>query len=1084
MSKKRNSVIVTFIKAAKVLLVLYATYWNLAVVWAQNITITKFNKLISLKETIAENVSKPNAKIIDEFNKLFSDFLKEQLNKAEEFAEAQDWTQARDCIEKILQIDPFNSTAILYYRWLFKTQLSKLVTDCRTAISIASNGEIEKAERIIEPFLDYPNLIENYKKVLNQINQNMHVIEYGTPGFLDFGRYEECENLKQQEKWTELAFCSKRILEKKPKSKKALKYLEEATTEIMKELDLLALSGKWESAIEKAIILRDIGGETAQQNILNKKFREITQKSAQESYDRALNMISTQNKIDAIFEIEMGLLFDPCNENLADLLNSIKKEEKESEEWFQKAQQAFDNKNITEAVQYCQVAITQTPYNLKAYELLSRLAKIKTQIKNFCDEAENKIQEGDYSAAINLMESALLLENDLSIKEKLDNIRKKMEVIDKKIKNVRELCSRKNFYEAFKLIKEILYESPKNEEARKSAEEILKSITLELNEQKLYGLELGFILLFEDVTGEKYQSLRALVEEELKNKAQHNLAVWRLNEYDASKTENIGSRISFELIRILVNRANSEMPGILEIKDNTAIREDIETLRKILIDQNISFEEKERARTQMKGLNSILHGEVLAYKAEERMEDRFTEETSIRYTYYDEERNENYYELKNRIEQLRILRENTRTRKEKENIEEQIRQLEEELRNTPRTKLKEQVGFARYRVTKRYRNGLISIGLKITPLSKDNMILLAPITSKDIKIEEVDTSIEISAIEPPKEKANINVPQNVKFRYETIMLMQNAMLEKIKKELDEKVWPWIKKQYISQFYESARKTEEEIEKQTNVETKQAIKNDVAENYACFIYLCNFLNEEDRCETEWKNKIAKAKNFLVNLSNENFPATEEVSIDSIPREANVFIDGKLAGKTPFVAYLPKGMHVFRFILENYRENTVKKDISEKTLIKPELQPLSGLLEIKVQPEGAKIYLDDSFCANGRFIKNILPGVHNVSIELEGYQGISEKIEIMDGEKVSREYILEKLKQQETTNTLDVWVTTTPQSALITIDGKIIGYSPKLVKNITKGEHQIKVETPGYVPYNKQIEIREERINIMLEEMKIN
>jgi len=59
-----------------------------------------------------------------------------------------------------------------------------------------------------------------------------------------------------------------------------------------------------------------------------------------------------------------------------------------------------------------------------------------------------------------------------------------------------------------------------------------------------------------------------------------------------------------------------------------------------------------------------------------------------------------------------------------------------------------------------------------------------------------------------------------------------------------------------------------------------------------------------------------------------------------------------------------------------------------------------------------------------------------------------------------------------------------SGLITIDGKIIGYSPKLVKNITKGEHQIKVETPGYVPYNKKIEIREERINIMLEEMKIN
>lgn len=68
---------------------------------------------------------------------------------------------------------------------------------------------------------------------------------------------------------------------------------------------------------------------------------------------------------------------------------------------------------------------------------------------------------------------------------------------------------------------------------------------------------------------------------------------------------------------------------------------------------------------------------------------------------------------------------------------------------------------------------------------------------------------------------------------------------------------------------------------------------------------------------------------------------------------------------------------------------------------------------------------------------------------------------------------------------VTISTNPDTAKISIDGNVVGYSPVKGITITIGKHTIKAEKPGYISYKKEYEISsgENLIEIELEKSKI-
>lgn len=118
--------------------------------------------------------------------------------------------------------------------------------------------------------------------------------------------------------------------------------------------------------------------------------------------------------------------------------------------------------------------------------------------------------------------------------------------------------------------------------------------------------------------------------------------------------------------------------------------------------------------------------------------------------------------------------------------------------------------------------------------------------------------------------------------------------------------------------------------------------------------------------------------------------------SVPGSAQVFIDGKYAGLTPFnTRRIPAGPHQLRFSAEKYQDKlvTARVEKGQEKEVNIRLLPIRGSVSISSDPPGAAVYLEDENKGNTPLlIYGITIGQYSLRLTKSGYRNWEKQITV--------------------------------------------------------------------------------------------
>ncbi len=226
------------------------------------------------------------------------------------------------------------------------------------------------------------------------------------------------------------------------------------------------------------------------------------------------------------------------------------------------------------------------------------------------------------------------------------------------------------------------------------------------------------------------------------------------------------------------------------------------------------------------------------------------------------------------------------------------------------------------------------------------------------------------------------------------------------------------------------------------------------------------------EISWTVEDARPQLVSGNL----FSNTGTLDVKSDPAGANLFLDGKAIGKTPFTDKLEQGEHKIRVEMKGYNphEQTAVVTRDEKKDVQVTLQILPGTLNIKTTPAGATVSVNARQYQNSPVtLKDLQPGDYTVKLTLQGHDPIEKKVTVMPGETTD-------LTENMDSNWGGIDLVVNPPGVTIYVDGKKLGISEQgedkttskvfEIRNLSSEEHVIKLAHKRALPAEKEIKVK--------------
>jgi len=222
---------------------------------------------------------------------------------------------------------------------------------------------------------------------------------------------------------------------------------------------------------------------------------------------------------------------------------------------------------------------------------------------------------------------------------------------------------------------------------------------------------------------------------------------------------------------------------------------------------------------------------------------------------------------------------------------------------------------------------------------------------------------------------------------------------------------------------------------------------------------------------YSQKIEVLANKQAKIFAELDPKFGHLEIESEPVSgASIILNGKtLDQKTPcIVEELPSGKYEVglqkKFYEPAFADILIEEGKTEK--INLLMNPAYGILNITTN-EKTKIFLDDKYIATGKYLDTITPGLHLISLNQKNHYPETHQVFAANGKTEKLTFELKPI-----TGTLSI--VSNPSGANIYVDGLKVGKTPKFVRDLIIGIHQIKLEAADHAPSAFDVLIEENKI----------
>lgn len=237
--------------------------------------------------------------------------------------------------------------------------------------------------------------------------------------------------------------------------------------------------------------------------------------------------------------------------------------------------------------------------------------------------------------------------------------------------------------------------------------------------------------------------------------------------------------------------------------------------------------------------------------------------------------------------------------------------------------------------------------------------------------------------------------------------------------------------------------------------------------------------------------AHSEDIVINGKNENNlnivlePDFGYFKLRTDPPGAEVFLDNRLYGRTPVQKSekLKSGHHTIRIQKTDYYPVDMDINILRDTTVYYEstLRAQFGMVTVTCRDEDAEIWVDNVRKGIGTWTGNLNSTMpHQVEARKTGHQSCSIRVEVKEGETVTREI------DSPVPLYAALEVTSEPQFCDVYIDGEFFGQT-NFNRQVLSGEHEITVQKKGYKTYRENIVLEhnmKKSLPIRLEKGAIN
>lgn len=229
------------------------------------------------------------------------------------------------------------------------------------------------------------------------------------------------------------------------------------------------------------------------------------------------------------------------------------------------------------------------------------------------------------------------------------------------------------------------------------------------------------------------------------------------------------------------------------------------------------------------------------------------------------------------------------------------------------------------------------------------------------------------------------------------------------------------------------------------------RHDDAFNYLAEYLAVPGLSEAERTEATRRVDALRPRVAVLALASE--PAGAEVWIDRRDLSAR--------GRTPLEYALPAGEHRLWLRLDGYLETEARATVvtGQTARATVALQPAPVSLQV-LAPAEPRLTLDGEPIVAGAHVE-IAPGDHVVRLEAEGLAPIERRFEVLPG---AAPMVIDLAPALAGTRRAGATlVVASRPAARVMVDGLLVGGGERVEAPILAGEHDVRVEADGHVPF---------------------